>query len=232
VFFLFLSFWVRAWRWRYLLLPLKSVPVMPLFRSTMVGFMGNYLLPLRAGEVMRAVSIGQSQKISKSSALGSIVLERVLDGITLSLIPFLLLAVLDLPPWVMQLNGLVFGIYVVGLAVVMLSALRGWTVIWLKRPLRLLPQWVAFRVEWAVDFFIQGTKELNRPSVLLPVFSLSLLCWLLHGMYYYLLFEALDLDLSLWAALVLQAVIGIGVMPADQACWYFEYATAVWISNR
>jgi len=48
----------------------------------MVGFMGNYLLPLRAGEIMRVVSIGQTQNIRKSSTLGSIVLERVLDGIT------------------------------------------------------------------------------------------------------------------------------------------------------
>jgi len=47
--FLFLSFWVRAWRWRYLLLSLKPVPVMPLFRSTMLGFMGNYLLPFTLG---------------------------------------------------------------------------------------------------------------------------------------------------------------------------------------
>ncbi|HSE85773.1 MAG TPA: lysylphosphatidylglycerol synthase domain-containing protein, partial [Candidatus Binatia bacterium] len=39
VLFLLLSFWIRAWRWRYLLLSVKPIPVMPLFRSTMVGFM-------------------------------------------------------------------------------------------------------------------------------------------------------------------------------------------------
>lgn len=229
VLFLFLAFWVRAWRWRYLLLSLRPVPVMALFRSTMVGFMGNYLLPLRAGELMRAVSIGQTQNISKSSALGSIVLERVLDGITLSLIPFLLIAVLDLPPWVMQINALLFGIFVAGLAVVMLSALRGWTDILLKRLFSLLPRRIATRLGWTTDLFFQGMNGLNGARVLLPVSFLSLLCWLLHGAYYYLLFAALDLNLSLWAALILQAVIGIGVMlPAGPGyVGNFEYATVL-----
>jgi glycosyltransferase 2 family protein len=229
VLFLFLSFWVRAWRWRYLLLSLKPVSVLPLFRSTMVGFMGNYLLPLRAGELMRAVSIGQTQNISKSSALGSIVLERVLDGITLSFIPFLLIAVLDLPRWIVQLNGLFFGIYMVALAVVMLSAVRGWTDFWLKRLFSLFPQRMASRLGWTADLFFQGMNGLNRARVLLSVSLLSLLCWLLHGLYYYLLFEAFDLNLSLWAALILQAVIGIGVtLPAAPGyVGNFEYATVL-----
>src|SRR5688572_33163972 len=99
VFFLFLSYWIRACRWRYLLLPVKPISIGPLFRSTLIGFMGNYLLPFRAGEVMRAVSIGQNQSISKAAALGSIVLERAFDGIVISLTPFLVLAVMDLPSW-------------------------------------------------------------------------------------------------------------------------------------
>jgi uncharacterized protein (TIRG00374 family) len=229
VLFLFLSFWVRAWRWRYLLLSLKPVPIMPLFRYTMIGFMGNYLLPLHAGEVVRAVSIAKSQNISRSSALGSIALERVLDGITLSIIMFPLIAVLDLPTWLVRLNGVFFGVCVVGLAVVTLSALRGCTDIWLKWLLRFLPQRVASRLDWTADLFFQGMVGLNRLGVLLPVSFLSLLCWSLHGMYYFLLFEALDLNLSFRAALVLQAVIGIGViLPAGPGyVGNFEYATVL-----
>jgi glycosyltransferase 2 family protein len=229
VLFLFLSFWIRAWRWRYLLYSLKPVPVMPLFRSTMIGIMGNYLLPLHAGEVVRAVSIAKRQNISKSSALGSIALERVVDGITLSIILFPLIAVLDLPTWLVRLNGVFFGLCVVGLAVATVSALRGWTDIWLKWLLMFLPQRVASRLGWTAELFFQGMIGLNRVRVLLPVSFLSLLCWSLHGMYYFLLFEALDLNLSFWAALVLQAVIGIGVMlPAGPGyVGNFEYATVL-----
>jgi uncharacterized protein (TIRG00374 family) len=229
VLFLFLSFWIRAWRWRYLLYSLKPVPVTLLFRSTLVGFMGNYLLPLHAGEVVRAVSIAQSQHLSRSSALGSIALERVLDGITLSIIPFPLLAVLDLPTWLVRLNGVFFGLYVVGLAAVTVSPLRGWTATWLKWLLRFFPQRVASRIGWTAELFFQGMNGLNRRRVLLPVSFLSLLCWVVHGIYYYFLFEALDLALSLWAALILQVVIGVGVMlPAGPGyVGNFEYATVL-----
>lgn len=100
MFFLFLSYWIRACRWRYLLLPVKPISAGPLFRSTLIGFMGNYLLPFRAGEVMRAVSVGQTQNISKAGALGSIVLERGFDGLVISLTPLIMLVAVDLPNWV------------------------------------------------------------------------------------------------------------------------------------
>jgi len=111
VFFLSLSYWIRAYRWSYLLLPVKQITTGPLFRSTVIGFMGNYLLPFRAGELMRAVSIGQNQNISKAAALGSIVLERVFDGIVISLIPFLVLATVELPPWVTRVNIAFLALY-------------------------------------------------------------------------------------------------------------------------
>ena len=68
--------------------------------------MGNYLLPFRAGEVMRAVSVGQTQNISKAGALGSIVLERGFDGLVISLTPLIVLVAVDLPNWVVRINQL------------------------------------------------------------------------------------------------------------------------------
>ena len=231
VLFLLLSLWLRAWRWRYLLLSLKPLSVMLLFRATLIGFMGNYLLPFRMGELMRAVSLGQTQKISKSSALGSILLERVLDGLTLSIIPFLTIAILDLPPWIVQLNGLLFFIYVIGVTIT-IGGPRGRTVIWLERVFSMFPPRLGSRLSWTADLFFQGANGLSKGRSLLPVTLLSVLCWLLHGMYYYCLFEAFNLNLSFSIALILQAVIGLGVMlPAGPGyVGNFEYATVFGLS--
>jgi hypothetical protein len=225
--FLFLSFAIRAWRWQYLLLPVKPVSILSLFRSTVIGFMGNYLLPLHGGELVRAISIGQTQKISKLSALGSIVVERFLDGITLSLTPFLLIAVLDLPFWVIQVNLAFLAVYVAGLAIVVLGTVHGWTHVWLRQLVALFPQFVAGRLGAIAEQFFQGMKGLNQIGVFLPVAFLSLLCWFVHGLYYFLLFGALDLNLSIWAALVLQVVLAIGViLPAGPGyVGNFEYFT-------
>lgn len=226
---LFLSFLVRAWRWHYLLLPLKPIQVMPLFRSTMIGFMANYLLPLRAGEVIRAVSIGHTQRVSKAAALGSIVVERLLDGITLALIPFLLVMVLDVPRWVTRASILLLGLFVVGLMLTIVRTARGWIQVSSQFLVTLLPQALSDRLAIIARHFFQGMEGLNRRRALMPVILFSLLGWSAHATYYFLLFEALDLQLSIWAALLLETMIGIGVsLPAGPAyVGNFEYAAVL-----
>jgi uncharacterized membrane protein YbhN (UPF0104 family) len=46
------SLWMRAWRWYYLFPP--GARPSHLFNALMIGYMGNNVLPLRAGEVVRA----------------------------------------------------------------------------------------------------------------------------------------------------------------------------------
>jgi glycosyltransferase 2 family protein len=229
VFFLFLSYWIRAYRWRYLLLPVKQISTRPLFRSTVIGFMGNYLLPFRAGEVMRAVSIGQTQNISKAAALGSIVLERVFDGVVLSLTPFLLLAAVELPPWVTRVNVGLLTLYLIGLVALVIATQRGWTETWTARATTLLPIRFAQRIGSISMEFLQGMKGITHSGALMPVALLSLVCWGFHGMYFFLTFKALDLELSFAAALIIQMVIGLGVIlpSAPGYVGTFEYFTVL-----
>ena len=226
---LYLSLLVRSWRWRYLLLPLKPIPVMPLFRSTIIGFMANYVLPLRAGEVIRAISIGHTQKVSKAAALGSIVLERILDGITLALIPFLLGMILDVPRWITRASILLLSLFVVGLILAVIRPVRTWIQASSTHLLPLLPQAMADRLGLVAQHFFQGMQGLNRTSALLPVTLLSLLGWLFHAMYYFFLFGALGLNLSIGVALLLEVMIGVGVsVPAGPGyVGNFEYAAII-----
>jgi uncharacterized protein (TIRG00374 family) len=241
LFFLFVSFWIRAYRWSYLLLPVKKISTRPLFRATLIGFMGNYLFPFRAGEIMRAVSIGNTQRINKAAALGSILLERVFDGVVLSLTPFLFLAVLDLAPWVLWVNlalltvyvagllVLLLALYVAGLLVLALAAQRGWTELWFDPITGTVARLIGKRLASIAADFLQGMKGVTHAGALVPVCFFSLLCWLVHGMYFFLLFKALNLNLTLWAALILQVVIGLGViLPAGPGyVGNFEYFTVV-----
>ena len=229
VFFLFVSFWLRAYRWSYLLSPIKKISVRPLFRSTLIGFMGNYLFPFRAGEIMRAVSIGKTQDISKSAALGSIVLERVFDGVVLSLTPFLLLSAVDLPPWVTRVNFTLLALYITGLVGLVIAMHRGWTEAWIQWATALLPRRFARRIGSISMEFFNGMKGITRSGALLPIALLSIVCWSFHALYFFLMFSALDLELSFSAALILQMVIGVGViLPAAPGyVGNFEYFTVL-----
>ena len=46
----FVGVWVRAWRWHYLLGPIKKIPTETMFPITTIGYMGNNVYPARAGE--------------------------------------------------------------------------------------------------------------------------------------------------------------------------------------
>lgn len=76
------GFWVRALRWRWLFSG-RKVSLDSLFSATMIGFMANNLLPLRLGEFVRAWALGRREAMSKTTVFATVVVERVVDMITL-----------------------------------------------------------------------------------------------------------------------------------------------------
>jgi hypothetical protein len=88
-----LSHLIRAWRWKYLLFPMKeNISLRSTFSATMIGYLINSIIP-RLGEFVRPYVIGKLEGISKSATMGTIVLERVLDIVTFALIVLTVLSI-------------------------------------------------------------------------------------------------------------------------------------------
>src|SRR5204862_67294 len=79
------TFPLRTLRWQLILRDAggKRFPLLPLWHATAIGFMANNLLPVRAGEFARAYAAQQQLPVRFSTALASVGVERVLDGILL-----------------------------------------------------------------------------------------------------------------------------------------------------
>ena len=74
---------IRARRWQFLLEPLGRTTFNDAFRATAVGFAASTVLPARAGEVIRPYFLArQHDDMSATGAFATIVLERLLDIIT------------------------------------------------------------------------------------------------------------------------------------------------------
>jgi hypothetical protein len=81
--FTLLTYLLRAYRWKYLLLPVGRARLTPLFVTTVIGFMVNFLLPPgRLGEIARPYLLARREGFSASGAFATIFLERVFDLIT------------------------------------------------------------------------------------------------------------------------------------------------------
>jgi len=77
-----LSHIVRAWRWQYLLMPIKkNVTLRNSFSAVMIGYMVNNFLP-RVGEIVRPYTLGKLEGISKTAVFGTVIIERIIDIIT------------------------------------------------------------------------------------------------------------------------------------------------------
>lgn len=76
----------RAVRWRFLLRKVADVPMGRLLSVSFVGFAAILLLPFRLGEFVRPAMLREKGKISFSAATGSIIADRVVDGLYLSIV--------------------------------------------------------------------------------------------------------------------------------------------------
>jgi glycosyltransferase 2 family protein len=80
-----LSHFIRAVRWKIILHSVKpDTSLKNLFGAIMVGYGVNCVVP-RLGEISRAVLAGKWENLSRSSMLGAVIVERVIDVIFLAL---------------------------------------------------------------------------------------------------------------------------------------------------
>jgi uncharacterized protein (TIRG00374 family) len=94
------TLFLRSFRWRVLLLAEGRVSVADAFWATGAGYLGNSLLPARAGEVVRTVMISRRSNMTKTFVLTTALSERVVDAITLITISAVVLLVLpEKPGW-------------------------------------------------------------------------------------------------------------------------------------
>ncbi len=89
---LIFQYFVRTWRWYVFLESIKQTSFSNRFLSLLIGFAANCVLPVRLGEFIRANYLGHKERISRSSAFGTVVTERIFDGVTLLIV--LLIALL------------------------------------------------------------------------------------------------------------------------------------------
>ena len=81
-----LTLYLRGIRWKALLLNNPNYSSLHLGEVFTVGSMLNIFLPARAGDVYRAYYLGTVKKERKMKVFGSIILERIFDGICVFLI--------------------------------------------------------------------------------------------------------------------------------------------------
>jgi uncharacterized protein (TIRG00374 family) len=211
----------RAWRWGDLLLPMGRVPYRDLFSATMVGFASGLLIP-RAGELLRPWLVSRRHPIATSAGFATIILERLLDLITVLLLFAAYLFVLPPPQQqiegrlteLLELGGAVTGAAAIGVLVFLLAlhANAERVIGAIEKLLARAPRWLAEPFGRILRAFSSGLAVLRAPLWLLARIALqSLVIWLLIALGFHLNNAAFGIALPFHATFLLMAFLVVGV---------------------
>ncbi len=218
-----LVFLVRAYRWQLLLAQVASVPVSVCFSATLIGFMGNNILPLRAGELLRLYALARLGPVSMSYALATGTLDRVFDMLLVSLFLALSLPLIPALEGYSATNALFLSLIVILLG----SAwwlVQGDNARWVRR----VPQ----RIQPRVEEFLDSLQVLRSGSLFLKALAISTVIWGGLVIYFWLLLHACAFSLPMEAALVVMLLLAVGVaLPAAPGfIGVFQYAVVLALS--
>ena len=214
----FLAVWARAWRWHYLLRPVKIISTRAMFPIVAIGYMGNNIYPARAGELLRAVVLKRHENVPISASLATIIVERVFDGVVM--LSFVFINLPELARLTSD-SGLVGNIQTV--AILGTAAFIGALVVFLLAAMfpeqaevfitqivnRLVPERFREKLLGLIKKFMGGLESLRSPREALMVFFTSLVIWLLETGKYWFVMHAFPFQVSFFALMLMNGIVNL-----------------------
>ena len=223
------SLWCRAHRWGFLFPP--GARPSHLFNAVMIGYMGNNLLPLRAGEVLRAYVVARRGE-GFWTTVTTMVVERVLDGLAVGL---MLAAVFLLVPVPRELEWaalLFLSIDLVLITILGALALAPARVRSLAASRTRRWPTLASRVARLLDTLDSGLAGIRAPSHLPSTIFWSVLIWATLVATTWTCLLAAHLDLPVLAALTTLSFLGLGVSLPSSPGFVGVIQAASWAALR
>ncbi len=201
---------IRARRLKYLALPLdKSISTHHLFGATMIGYFGNGILFFRLGELLKAYAISQGKEIKPSQSFGLIMLERIVDALSvfflmITVLPFLPLDDKTIRYWIIAF--IIVTLFLIG-TLVFLSFLD-WKL--LVDHLGFLNEQIRKKIIDTITKIYDGLGLVFKTKNKTEILSCTILIWICYFLMTKWLIESCHIDLSFFDSfiiLILGAII-------------------------
>lgn len=233
-FFTILFFIFRAFRWVLLIKPLNEIKKTMALSAMGLGYLINTLIPLRIGEIARALAISKEGKGSFASIFATVIIERLFDLIYLLLFLSILLLFI---PFSISSSFLITASFELTGIVVFIGLIFIFAIIkfeekfinFIKKILKPFPKKIK---EALINFsfsLIKGSKTFNfvYKNILFHIFSFLII--LFQALIFIMIIYSLDLRVPLISALIISLIITLShALPA--APGYLGSFQIVWIA--
>lgn len=242
LFWFYVGVLIRGWRWQLLFRPAHRIPFWHATGGMFICFAFNNLFPARAGEFARAYLIGKKDNTGFSTALGTVVAERLLDMLVLLPCLILALAVAPIAPdaeFSLSLFGKVWTLtgaqflktkdgllsmailLGIGIAAISIEQSRGWF-LQILHALRFIPAGIRKKIEHLTNEFAQGLRSLHHPGRAVVLLTLSFLTWVTNALSVQAIAQGFDFQhpMTFMQAFALIIIICIFIaVPATPGYW-------------
>jgi hypothetical protein len=218
--FTFLSYLLRAVRWRYLLISEKFIALSSLYPATIIGYMANNLLPARLGEFVRAYVLAQKEQLETPAVFASLVIDRLCDGFTVLLLLLVTLFTLEIPVGMedaalaLRAGGTLMFVLYCGV-ILFLYLLKRQTARMLSivgYVMRPLPTRISERIIPLLGSFIGGIKMSSRSRHIAALVATSLGIWLCCILSVNMVLRSFNIDLPVTASMFILILLVFAVM--------------------
>lgn len=208
----------RAWRWNNLLAPLGlRLPAGPLLAISSVGFLAILAIPARLGEFVRPGLLRSRNAITTAQALGTVAVERIVDGLIVSLLVFAAFFAAhgpSSPGWMMPTAYFAIGIFGAALVFLIFALRAPLPTIRFFLKLSLIPTIhppAARFIERKLLELIDGCTALRDKRNLLEFMAWSIVYWTANGASVWVLAQAFGLPLSPIGAFATMGLVAVGI---------------------
>ena len=238
-----ITYALRAFRWQYLLAPLGTVHFPNAFRTTVIGFAATFLLPARAGEIIRPYLLARREQLPATAAFATVILERLLDTVTvLGLFAFFVwtldpatLAGADPASLARVKFGGLMGALASAAALTVAFIAAGHPERlgrWALTVERVLPARLARAVAKFVETFTQGLAVMRQPGRLLVSLALSIPLWMSIAAGIWLTSMAFHITFPYTGSFLVMTILVVGVaMPTPGAVGGFHAAYQIGVQS-
>lgn len=216
----FVSYWLRAVRWRLLLLHERPIALGSLYTATIIGYMANNLFPARLGEIVRVWLLAQRERLKVAPVFASLVIDRMLDGLCLIVMLALVLLTLQLPAGMERVAALLRAggvttlvIYLGAVSFLLFLKLRSMQALkFLALLTQPFPRPFRERLIPLAGSFLEGLRLVPGRRNLVLISACSAVIWITATLPIHLVLRGFGLQLPLTASFFIMVLLLFAVM--------------------